>query len=68
MRALVLNVDDKVYDKLVNFLKILPGDKIKIVEEVLCSKKLERELTERKKEVTTGETIAHEEFWGSVGI
>lgn len=68
MRSLVLNVDDTVYEKLVNFLKILPENKLKIIEEIKCSKKLEQELIERKKEITNGDTLTHDELWGSASL
>lgn len=68
MRSLVLNVDDTVYEKLVNFLKIMPKNKIRIVEEIKCSKQLEEELLERRKEIAEGDTLSHEELWGSTGL
>jgi len=68
MRSLVLNVDDTVYDKLVNFLKILPENKIRIIEEIKCSKQLEKELVERRKEIAEGDTLSHDELWGSAGL
>lgn len=67
MRSLVLDVDDNVYDKLVNFLKILPKNKIRIVEDIPCSKTLEEELIHRKEEISAGEVLAHDEFWESAG-
>ena len=68
MRSLVLSVDDTVYDKLVNFLKILPESKIRIIEEIKSSNQLEEELFERRKEITEGETLTHDELWGSAGL
>ncbi|MGD2092020.1 MAG: hypothetical protein PVH61_37970 [Candidatus Aminicenantes bacterium] len=68
MRSLVLNVDDTVYDKLVNFLKILPENKVRIMEEIKCSKQLKEELLERRKEIAQGDTLTHDELWGSTGL
>ncbi len=68
MRSLVLDVDDTIYEKLVNFLGILPKNKIKVVEDIHCSKRLEKELIERKREISRGETLGHDEFWESAGV
>lgn len=68
MRSLVLNVDDTVYDKVVDFLKILPENKIRIMEEIKCSQQLKEELIERRKEIAQGDTLSHDEFWGSAGL
>lgn len=68
MRSLVLDVDDAVYDTLVNFLKIFPKNKIRVVEEIKSSKQLEEELMERRKEITEGDALTDDEFWGSAGL
>lgn len=68
MKSLLLTVDDNVYEKFVNFLKTLPPNKFKIVEEIPCTKKLERELKKRKKEITDGKVLTHNEFWEDTGI
>jgi len=68
MKSLVLNVDDMVYEQFVNFLRIFPKNKFKIIEEIPCSKKLERELKRRKKEIADGETLTHAELWEDAGI
>jgi hypothetical protein len=68
MRSLVLNVDDTVYERLVNFLKILPENKIRIIEEIKSNKQLEEELIVRRKEIAEGETLTHDELWGSAGL
>lgn len=68
MRSLVLNVDDNVYENFINFLKILPQNKIKIVEDIPCSKELETELKERKKEIANGKVLTHDELWENAGI
>ena len=68
MRSLLLNVDDTVYDKLVSFLKILPENKVRILEEIESVKQLEEELIERRKEIAEGETLSHDELWGSTGL
>jgi hypothetical protein len=67
MRSLYLSVDESVYGKLVDFLKLLPANQIKI-EEIICSKELEKELRERKKEVRKGEIIPHNTFWAKTGV
>jgi len=63
MKSLVLNIDDNVYDKFIDFLKIFPQNKFKIVDEIPCSKELERELKKRKKEIAKGEALTHDEIW-----
>jgi len=68
VRSLLLNVDDTVYDKLVSFLKILPENKVRILEEIESVKQLEEELIERRKEIAEGETLSHDELWGSTGL
>ena len=68
MRSLVLNIDDTVYDKLVSFLKILPENKVRIIEEIESVKQLEEELIERRKEIAEGDTFSHDEIWGSAGL
>jgi hypothetical protein len=68
MKSLVLNVDDNVYEKFVNFLKIFPQTKFKIIEEIPCSHELERELKKRKKEITDGKVLTHDELWENAGI
>ena len=67
MKSMVLNVDDSVYDKLVDFLEILPQDKIKIVEDITCSKQLVEQLADRRWEVVDGNTLTHTEFWEEAG-
>ena len=68
MKSLVLNVDDRVYEIFVNFLKIFPQNKLRIVEEIPCSKELARELKKRKKEVANGQVLTHSELWEDAGI
>jgi hypothetical protein len=68
MRSLVLNVDDNVYENFINFLKILPQNKIKIVEDIPNTEELERELKERKKEIANGKVLTLDELWGNAGI
>ncbi len=68
MKSLVLNIDDKVYEKFLNFIKTFPKNKFKIVDEIPCSKELERELKKRKKEIASGEVLTHSEIWESAGI
>ncbi len=68
MKSLVLNVDDNVYEKFINFLKIFPQNKFKIVDEIPCSKELERELKKRKNEIASGKVLTHSEIWENVGI
>ncbi len=62
MKSLVLDIDDNVYEKFINFLQILPKNRIKIVEEIPCSSKLEKELRKRKKEVLSGDVPTHIEL------
>ncbi len=68
MKSLVLNIDDNVYEQFLNFIKIFPKNKFKIVDEIPCSKELERELKKRKKEITSGEVLTHSEIWENAGI
>ena len=68
MKSLVLNIDDNVYEKFLNFIKTFPKDKFKIVDEIPCSKELERELKKRKKEIASGEVLTHSEIWENAGI
>ncbi len=68
MKSLVLNIDDNVYEKFLNFIKIFPKNKFKIVDEIPCSKELERELKKRKKEIASGEVLTHSEIWENAGI
>ncbi|OPY72593.1 MAG: hypothetical protein A4E64_02851 [Syntrophorhabdus sp. PtaU1.Bin058] len=67
MRSLYLSVDEHVYGKLVDFLKLLPAKQIKI-EEIACSKELKKEIAERKKEIRRGEFITHKKFWDKIGV
>ncbi len=68
MKSLVLSVDDNVYEKFVNFLKIFPQSKFKIVDEIPCSKELEKELKKRKKEIASDNVLTHSEIWKNAGI
>jgi hypothetical protein len=68
MKSLVLNIDDNVYERFLNFIKIFPKSKFKIVDEIPCSKELERELKKRKKEIASGEVLTHSEIWENAGI
>lgn len=52
-----------MYERFVNFLKILPKNKFKIIEEIPCSKDLERELKKRRKEIADGKVFTHTEFY-----
>jgi hypothetical protein len=67
MRSLFLSVDDHMFDRLVNFLKLFPASKLK-VEEVICSQELRKEIKSRKEEVKKGEAISHDEFWSRAGL
>ncbi|MCU0289237.1 MAG: hypothetical protein MUF15_22930 [Acidobacteria bacterium] len=68
MKSLVLDIDDNVYEKFINFLKIFPKNKFKIIEEIPCSKELERELKKRKKEIASGHVLTHKKIWENAGI
>jgi len=68
MKSLYLNVEDNVYRKVIDFLKSMPKNKIKIVEEISCSEQLTEELLMRKEEVNRGEVLSHEEFWDGTGV
>jgi len=68
MKSLVLSVDDNVYEKFINFLKIFPQSKFKIVDEIPCSRELEKELKKRKKEIASGDVLTHSEIWENAGI
>ncbi|HBE45573.1 MAG TPA: hypothetical protein DDW17_09090 [Deltaproteobacteria bacterium] len=67
MKSLYLTVNESVYGKLVDFLRLLPANQIKI-EEIACSEELKKELKERKKEVKRGEIIPHNKFWAKTSV
>lgn len=46
MKAIYLNVEDNIYQKVIDFLKLLPKNKIKVVEDNL--KSIEEETIEEK--------------------
>jgi len=68
MKSLVLNVNDNVYEKVIDFLKLLPQNKIRIVEEIPCSKELAAEIKKRKREIAAGKVLTHDELWDHAGV
>ena len=68
MKSLYVNIEDNTYQKVMAFLKSLPKNKIRIVEEISSSEELEEELLQRREEVRRGEVLSHDNFWEDAGV
>ncbi len=67
MKELRLSVEDSVYDKFIDFVRILPQDQVRVIEGEVPGSRMKRRFFSDDAGLKHSDLLYFSEFWESVG-